>query len=835
MDFWKRFGFLAEDTTSSSEPGPGPGPEPDVCLDCAEKVLEELEVQSSQSEVSDAIFYEVHSNGPNLPALPVEIFGMIIARISRQDMKNLRLVSQQCEAKVSTHYFREVVVSFRTQLFDSLVQGEEGALKSLSADVLSKGGRVFDEFGHLIRRFALALELDEEVLEYPPPKPRQELIQTFWGVYRWPNREYSRFEEVSGIENDADELEEMKKALRCLSHVTALGLCSDAGLGFLSGPNAMARNNTIRHKVFVDDDWKLNGQGLTMSPSPVVTIGEARSLRTLPRAPGRVQNWKRDMIISMLKNAGFKVTQFQEALNHLLRLENVVMLSDMHFDETYATGRLQEINQSDQRELLVPFQALGQRLAHAANNAMKIEDPALVPLSLTRSQREMLLELEWAHRAMAQSYILSAIDCSKEGCFQHLTTFNIAKIPSSHLHILSRHDFWGSFPALRNVSLGVVADWRRVYVSAPGSVVEVPVSPLEAVPLAHELIKNYISVQSNIESFHFEWICGGELAAGCHQRNQYILPAPFYPSPVQMTEPNIARIRADKDLLRLPHVKHLSLKNCWAAPHVLLQCLRDFALCSLEIIEFEGMSLSVMPYRTGQAPIPLHLVHLGFGNQIYNANTVLTDPVPCYFWDTALTLEQPSWMSWAGLIEHFSPSTKVREAIDQQKSPLEREKCAEIRKSTLASLAAIIPDAAQLPSEEAAYKLESLTFKSCGYVTLPHANFPINHMIPVSELALLAGSLPMVSEFTPYMQDCNDQLMGRIIPFSMLNDRRSLLDVFNMSMGWQTIYDRKVLTAALDDGCESFGVGRFSGKVTKADGAVTGATIDSTAVTNSLG
>lgn len=811
MDFWGRLRSFAEATGWYANTG-APAP-----LDLGPDDVQEPQSQSPVSEDSGAIFYEVHSNGPNLPVLPVEIFGMIMVHISRQDVKSLRLVSRQCEAKASTHYFRSVVVSFRSQLFDSLARGEKKILQTMSDSMLLTGGRVFDEFGPLIRRFALSLELDEEALEYPPPKPKQEIIHTFWGLYRWPYREYSRFESVSDLENDADELGEMKSALRCLRHVTSLGLCSDAGLGFLTGPDITARHNSIRHRVFLNHDCKFDGKRPGDTQFPMVTVGDALAAGNMSRAAGRVPNWKRETVKAMLQNAGFNEGQMQEAFNLLLRTENITMLADMHFDEVHTPEKMKVPGQSEQEELLAPFQALGQRVGLDSNEVMpKIAEPALMPSALTRSQKEMLLELEWAHRAMVQSYILSAIDCSREGMFRHLTTFDIAKIPSSHLHIISRHDFWTSFPALRNVSLGVVVDWRRVYVSAPGCVDDAQVSLLDAVPLTHTLIKDYISVQPKIESFHFEWICGGELAAGCHQRNQHILPAPFFASAASMGQPFISRVGADPDLLRLPCVKHLSLKNCWVAPHVLLQTLRDYALCSLETVQFEGVSLSVMP-SDPQNSFPLSLVNLALGHRTYSTNTMLQQAAPSAYWDRTLTLEQPSWMSWTGLIEHFSPSVKVREVIDRRKTETGREKCAEMRRMRLDSLTHIIPDADRLPREGALYKLNSLTFKSCGYVHVSDARFRLSRMIPVTELALLVASFPMVSPFTPYMQRCKDDFMGRIIHFGMLNDRRPLLDVFGMKLGWDGVYDPKIGAAAVADGCRRFGVGRFSGTIAKGD------------------
>ncbi|OAA45240.1 F-box domain containing protein [Beauveria brongniartii RCEF 3172] len=775
--------------------------------------VEAAEVQSSNSPSSIATtFYDVYSDGPNLPNLPVEIFGIIISQISRQDLRNLRLVCKQWEANASPYYFKDVVVPFRTQMLRSLSPDRDGKLQNLSNSMLSNGGRIFGEFGHIIRRFALSMELDEDTLEYPPPKPKQQVIRSYWGLYRWPHATYSRYQDVSGIENVADEFLHMKAALRCLSHVTELGLCSDAGLGFLSGPNIKARYNAIRHRVFQDPYGAKNKISLGSTPPSVVTVGD-----TLPasaersREAGRVlQTWKMSMMEAMLRDAGFKEEEVLDALALLLKTEGKTSLADMDLAESHTPSIPKERVEGEYWDLLPAFQPIRSSLPWSINKRLpERTNYALVPAALTRAQKEMLLELEWAHRAMAQSFILSAIDCSIEGSFQHVTTLNIAKIPSSHLHILSRHDLWSSFPSLTSVSLGVVADWRRFHVSAPEMVDEVSVSPLDAVPLAHALIKDYISLEPKIESFHFEWICGGELASGCHQRSQHILPAPFFASPAAMARPAMANVGTDSTLLRLPYVKNLSLKNCWVAPHVLLQSLRDYALCSLERIEFEGVSLSVMPWVTADPP-PRNLVDLGASFPTANMMMNFSQ------WESGLlSLKQPSWMSWAGLIEHFSPSAKIRDAIDRGKNATARASSAEKRQDTLEQLTCIIPDARELFKEEALYALESLTFKSCGYVNLDHERFHLGSMISSSELSLLSATLPTVSEFTPFMQRCNKNLVARIVNFEMANDRFPFARVFNFTMGWHGVYDSKIIDAAEADKCQEFGPGRFSGLLAK--------------------
>lgn len=773
---------------------------------------------STGSECSgDTDYYDAVPARLNLPYLPVEILGIVVSGLSRQDVKHLRLVSKQCEAKVSAHYFKEVVVPFGSHLYGALILDGNGNFKNISATMLSNGGRVFSEFGALIRRFGLSLEIDEEALENPPSKPMQQIHSSFWGLYRWPLEVYSRYSDLSHLEADADEIEAMRRAMRCLTNVMSLGLCSDAGLGFLSGPDTNARYNAIRHHVFSDRDWR-RSKTVEADAPPVVTVGDARLAagKSLKPAALASTRWKVEALESMLLNSGFGGERLAEAKSLLLETE-AVSAADMVFDDG-PPPELQipdEPGSPEQNELLPPFERLGARVP--VDQSVVAKPPvryALVPSELSRAQKEMLLELEWAHRAMTQSYVLCTIDCSHEGYFQHVSTLDIAKIPASHLHILGRTDFWASFPSLRTISLGIIADWRRIVVSATGCVDDEEVSPLNSVPLAHALIRDYISCNPQIESFHFEWICGGELAAGAYLRNQHILPAPFLPLAEDMARRRMNKVGGDPGMIQFPHLKHLSLKNCWVAPHVLLQALRSYALNSLEKVEFEGVSLSAMPgIAFDEHPPPLVIANLSSSSTLHSTTDVLMyNPHVAHFdWD--LHLKIPSWLSWAGLIEHFSPSVKVRDAISRTRDDVGKERLTAQRLFMIERLRSIIPDAGELSEEEGKYKLKLLSFKSCGYVSLAHPAFNIDRMVPVAEMALFSDMIPLSSSLTPLMQRCKDKLMGVTMPFAMLNDRIPFLDVFELKMGWLGIYEDKILRHAQADGCRRCGAGRFSGTV----------------------
>jgi hypothetical protein len=85
--------------------------------------------------------------------LPVEIFELITCYLSRREIRDLRLVCREFEAKVSAQYFRNVVVPFRSELYGRLSRDDNLPLRNPAASLFSNGMRIFQSFGpHILRR-----------------------------------------------------------------------------------------------------------------------------------------------------------------------------------------------------------------------------------------------------------------------------------------------------------------------------------------------------------------------------------------------------------------------------------------------------------------------------------------------------------------------------------------------------------------------------------------------------------------------------------------------------------------------------------------------------------
>ncbi|CAM1510242.1 Fc.00g005770.m01.CDS01 [Cosmosporella sp. VM-42] len=778
--------------------------------------------------------------------LPVEIFEIIISYISRAEIKNLRLVCREFESKVTAQYFRNVVVPFKSELYSTLTHDENGVLRS-TTPLFSSGMRIFQSFGRHILRFALSLELDEDTLAYPPIKPGQQAVPSFWGVYRWPHPTYHRYTDLEGLEQTADETEAMKAALKCLSRVTNLGLCCDAGLGFLNGPDNIARCAAIPQPVFSTQNWRRTIQESDNWKQPIVTMsdlnGQAKTLKK--QSFDNPISFKRSVLKKMVADAGYNESQIDEGVRVILETEGT-SLALIDFDERSSAN-------GDRR---LPAGAPARLLDF--DPPVDFSNHPLTPASLTRAQKEMLLELEWAHRAMIQSYVMGLIDNASSGAFNNLTTLTIAKIPSSHLHIFYRHELWGSLTNLNNVHLGVIADWRRISKSVPGCIDDTPVSPVEAVDKVFQLLDKYIGISKSIESLHFEWICGGEFAPGTFQRNHYVLPAPFFQQPQLMASPDSPLARED-DLLSLPFIKHLSLKNCWAAPHVFLETIRHMALSSLEKLELESVSLSGPPTTINQAPLHQPVGGQNFANAAnllnlfqlaggQNLNVGLPPfvqhgqpapamavaqpqgpagfqvPFPLQAPLAPLAplapmapeaLEQPDWLTWGGIIEHFSPGIKVRDILKRrlQTTFQDLQDQNAIGIQTLEALGNYLPRTMGLLKDEKRYTLTCLSFKSCGYVAVDSSTINTRGLLPRGAQGLSGNGNPHNQDLSLMMQRCRDGLLGRIAPCIKDAEIHQLLNVFGMELGWENVYGPLKIAAAEADGVERPGRGRFSGLV----------------------
>ncbi|KAI1505879.1 hypothetical protein F5X99DRAFT_366417 [Biscogniauxia marginata] len=737
--------------------------------------------------------------------LPVELFVLIAQFLrSRDDVQAMRLVNHEFNAKLASYYFRHLVVHFGPKLSTTLDTGLPLHVNSPSIDItehLLGNTSIFDNFGHEIRRFALALELNESDLATPNIDDCQVLEVRPWGMYRWPSQS-TRSQSL--LQKVTESLENSKGMFRILSHlgeVQELGLSCEGGLGYLRGPDINPLAPLQPLAVFGDPNV------IQKSRCHVPALDFEKSYRY-------------EMLERMMHAADVAPNCVPDRIGQLLKTEGITV---------------EQLAREERQRCPLPENRGGSRPLCPACDCCKHRSKTLrlQPDLLTDAQKRLLMQHISAHQALIQSYLLGVID--NAASFVNLTKFKIASLPSFHLDSLCRDDVWSKLPKLEEVSLAVVPDWRKLTEYAPNAVGETQVYPTDALPKVYRLLNNHIGKHQHIKRLHFEWLCGGELAPGRLQRNNHILPAPFLKNHRRIADSRV------ENLLVLPFITHLSLKNCWFTPQVFFRVIRQMATISLESLNLETVSLTSPPTSvdTGQGgdqPVPpppddggggQHQnppAHLGLPLNIPNHTPVLMafqnlmahqgrqvpqdllTNIANHLYETtgdSTPLEAPRSLSWPHIIDMLTPGDTIREHLHKQESN---------------------PDEPTGPLHlKKQLKLRTITFKSCGYATIPDSRFISNRIGNLSLRDIIGADLAHVSSYADglralgciqwFMQINTDRHLGRVAPCIEEKEALAMRRIFGLHIGWNGVYDEDVIRAARDDGISIPGKGRFSGKI----------------------
>lgn len=836
---------------------------------------------------------ESHRKWP-VDQVPVEIFQLICDFLPRASVQCMRLVCREFDRMVSAHYFRNVVAPFRAALYGS-PDNHSGALA-----VGSAGGEelrtVFHVFGEHIRAFALALELNEVDLAFPPEKLTQQVIKTPWGLYRWPLRDYQRYSDLEAIEDQADETALLTSSFRKLGQLSELGLSCDAGLGFLQGPDLNKYAPRTLPRVFKSARYK--PEALTShSMDGTVENGRARRYDQLQR---------------MMVNAGYSAEEIPGAIDYLKTCEGrasprkyaedegmipIVDSSEAGFENANVApsdvpprpealllddGTDDEplpdvdIDEAPVQNPVPPWFDINRWATKATK---QIKSNPLEPQDLTAAQREMLLEMSWAHDALVQSFVISVTD--NYDAFRNVMSFNIARIPAHLVGTLARPTFWDSLPNVWEFSLGVIPDWREVH-KRNGVIEDLPLSPLDATGPTYHLLQA-IASRKNIKKLHFEWICGGELGIGAGQRNRYVLPAPFVPDPRQMVKWDVLLNDATSHrVLQLPHITDMSLKNCWFSPHVFLHTVQSMSVSSLTTLKLDTVSITGPVQRTVSVS---YLPHNGGADRIPNAwpwplcmgaapgrpytfqenvaqvpnpnavqqpaqwanvapppnaaqATADAPPPGSQAWQGPLRdhwIPVPEFLSWAHILNEITPGQTLREKyhdlasdpFDQsEKSFQELQDRLKRLGKNLGKLFVSQPDTYQLsdgydcysslthvPERTSKRGLHTIDFKSCGYILVDADHINNHALIPSGprNVAMLPSMVEKLRCLDGYMLKSTATLLGKIMDDFSEGEQNILRHAFDMTFGWNGVYEPEVEHAAHEDGFLEQGHGRFSG------------------------
>lgn len=741
----------------------------------------------------------------------------------------MRLVCREFDNKICQALFRVVVVPFRPEIY-GIASETENALMQSSVMLQDQGMRVFQGFGRWIKRFAMSFEIDIAKLSSPPVKSDQEAITSFWGIYRWPFKNYNRYTQLEGLEQTADETRSMAKALRYITDAQELGISIDGGLGWLSGPDINSRvvDRASKLRVFGESKFVPESRprlrlgrpnpasGMVLDARPHVYTAFERMLQ---EAGYRGENLESSMRL-MLESEEQGVQQngapspwesFQQSPAQLLESANWRRRRPRTHENTPTTGPATDVANghtlvddfaSDEDDDAVLPVALP-TISLSSKTSKPKEVCSLKPNDLTTAQKEMLLEMEWAQNAFMQSWVIAIVD--NRSTFRNIKTLNIARLPKRHLPILSRKDFWNSLPGLDKLSLAIIPDWRDIKKDETTWVQDQRVSPSSSVPIVFQILQEHISPRKNITTLHFEWLCGGEYAPGLFARNQHILAAPVVAQSMHMV--NRAQHHA---VLNLPYVEHLSFKNCWFSPHILTRFLWPLKKDTIESVTFDSVSLTAaiplhaQPNPLAQAGIAHNAQNMPGGPVAAAANAVnvagigfppvLPNMQQAQQPPAANQNAEPDWLqlprngSWVEIIDHLTPGRTL----------------ADIRYDR---------NTAPEPAARAPGRLSKLQFKSCGYIRLP-MDFDQSALegVAMHNNVQHANITKRINDIDAHMMKALDHHLGTINNHIPAVEAAALDHAWAFNIGWRDT--RPDLTAdAILDGIHNPGAGRFDGLI----------------------
>ncbi|KAF2028934.1 hypothetical protein EK21DRAFT_68770 [Setomelanomma holmii] len=553
-------------------------------------------------------------------SLPVELVELIAVHLNRDDIKSLRMVSHELNHYVSQVIFKTVVVPFNTEIYGMLSQGQKPDIKGKKRakyaqpqpgfswnnangnDVYDGHGiDVFKGFGKHITSYGMSFEVNEDVLSQPPAKSLTEKKTSFWGEFEWPYEDYRRFDAVAGLETAADETPRMKIAFSELTKVKELALSVDSGLGWLNGPD-----RSIRARI------------LQRPPSVFGTLRDVPDRRTQAQQElwAHIEKCHQDAgsdirLATLYRLNGSQALSESDEAKLLAEEQPRMPYLDtqiIHEATPHETGEVPMPTSFDDPEVLDHFvltppsskSGILFTSTTSPSDASQVMSP-VIPVNLTKAQKEWLLETEWAQRAFISSYMLSIID--NPLTFTPVHTLNLSRLSDRYLPSLNRADFWNALPNLTNLTLLVIPGWRNVHKDEAGFVDAPRINPITGLDPFCDLLGTHVATRSNIQNLTVGWVGGGEHAEGLHARNRLLMPAPLRSMSMRINdnwilatemiaELNPQRIRAA--LLQFPHVERLALQNCWITPATLLQFVHCHDALALKQLVLDSVSLTAV-------------------------------------------------------------------------------------------------------------------------------------------------------------------------------------------------------------------------------------------------
>lgn len=641
--------------------------------------------------------------------------------------------------------------------------------------------------------------------------------KSYWGSYDWPFEEYKRFDHVAGLEHAADETPLMKTAFSFLSKVQELALSIDSGLGWLNGPDMSLRSSILRRPSPVFGSSRAIPERKVQAQGELWKHLERRHSRdgaALQHAALFRQDT--DSFYSELSQQALQTIVPRGHGSHDLAYLDVDLVAGALTPESSirrprsfleiigASDSMDDVEDFPPSPNYIPDQGVVYTTADVSN-AERFTGSSIIPHRLSRSQREWLLETEWAQRAFLSSYMVAVMD--NPSTFRNVHTLNLARLSSRYIMSLCRSDFWNALPALKTVIIHVIADWRDVVKDQAGFVETPSVEPSCALGYFQKLLSEMIVTRENVKTLQIGWAGGGEQADGLHARNKHILPAPVLPEEwLNSTMADDSQLASR--MVSFPHVEHLTLSNCWLTPYALQSLIgnashmRRLTLDSVSITAVPRVVPNAGPIFAGNPAVPA-FAHALLQHHVQTAQA----PPPHAQGAVQAVANLPAAWNAAPPPVAAAPAAAAQSQVNREGSwPVIIRNAFPRGPAADGNATAPAPDTRRGPRE--------MELASCGYARIASPRIDQSAVEPPQQQARDAYFGRRYGALIPFMMASRDPLLGEIVQYMPEHEQGVLRDVWGMAIGWG---DDERAQAAEFDGLLRGGTGRFSGVVRREE------------------
>lgn len=167
-------------------------------------------------------------------SLPHEIWEAgVLIYLSSQEVRTLRLVCKSIAEDLELYVFRSVVTNFGPSFY-TLDKTADGPKNAESAEPLA----MLEKFGPGINKFGITFEYDQLGMTNAPFKTTETNVDTWFGTYKWPVKDYPYFPPLKEIDALLDNQPRLLiQAMKNLTSCHELALSVDSGHGWLNGPD----------------------------------------------------------------------------------------------------------------------------------------------------------------------------------------------------------------------------------------------------------------------------------------------------------------------------------------------------------------------------------------------------------------------------------------------------------------------------------------------------------------------------------------------------------------------------------------------------------------------